>query len=153
MREPMREPMRERIDARADVRSARAASHEPAAAWVPAEGSEASTVEPGRGQIPSAVEQQRFVADLRRFVADVERLIGQVRSLTGDGAVVARWELDRRIAQARRGLVDVRLAATERADAARERAERYLRDEPWKGLAVAAAAGVVAGLLLTRRRR
>lgn len=100
---------------------------------------------------PEAVANERFLADLKQFGADLEQLIGQAKSLTGDGAAVARDQLERAFTKAQRSLGVVREGATDRAHLARERAERYVRDEPWKAIAIAAAAGVLIALLLSRR--
>jgi ElaB/YqjD/DUF883 family membrane-anchored ribosome-binding protein len=43
------------------------------------------------------------------------------------------------------------VTATDRAHVARDRAERYVRDEPWQAIAIAAAAGILVALLLSRR--
>lgn len=101
---------------------------------------------------PEAVINERFLADLKQFGADLERLMGQARSLTGDGAAMARDQLERAVAKAQRSLVAARESATDRAYVARDRAERYVRDEPLKALAIAAAAGVLVALLLLSRR-
>jgi ElaB/YqjD/DUF883 family membrane-anchored ribosome-binding protein len=100
---------------------------------------------------PEAVANERFLADLKQFGADLERLMGQAKSLTGDGAAVAREQLERAFTSAQRSLGAARASATDRAHVARERAERYVRDEPWKAIAIAAAAGILVALLLSRR--
>ena len=100
---------------------------------------------------PESVVNERFLADLRQFGADLERLLGQAKSLTGDGAAVARDQLGRAVTRAHRSLGAARDSAADRAYDARDRAERYVRDEPWKALAIAAAAGLLAAVLLRRR--
>jgi ElaB/YqjD/DUF883 family membrane-anchored ribosome-binding protein len=100
---------------------------------------------------PETVATERLLADLRQFGADLERLVGQAKSLSGDGAAVARDQLERAVAKAQRSLGTARATAADRAHVARDRAERYVRDEPWKAIAIAAAAGVLVALLLSRR--
>jgi len=100
---------------------------------------------------PETVANERFLADLRQFGSDLERLMGQAKSLTGDGAVVARDQLERAVTKAQRSLGAARESATDRAHVARDRAERFVRDEPWTAIAIAAAAGVLVALLLSRR--
>lgn len=99
----------------------------------------------------ATVENERFVADLKRFVADLEALMGQAKSLTGEGAIVARSQLENKIGEVRRGFGYARAAATDRARMVRGRAEQYMRDDPWKAVAIAAATGGVAALILNRR--
>jgi ElaB/YqjD/DUF883 family membrane-anchored ribosome-binding protein len=107
----------------------------------------------GQRLIPAAetVATERFRADIKQFGADLERLLDQAKSLSGDGAAMARDQLERAVTRAQHHLGAARVTATDRAHVARERAERYVRDEPWKAIATAAAAGLVVALLLSRR--
>jgi len=117
--------------------------------------STAVSAETGSGQRlippPESVATERFLADLRQFGVDLERLLGQAKSLSGDGAAMARDQLGRVVANAQHRLGAARVTATDRAQLARDRAERYVRDEPWKAIAIAAAAGVLVALVLSRR--
>jgi ElaB/YqjD/DUF883 family membrane-anchored ribosome-binding protein len=64
---------------------------------------------------------------------------------------VARDRFERVVTKAQRSIGAARENAVDRAHVARERAERYVRDEPWKAVAIAAATGVLLALLLSRR--
>ena len=94
---------------------------------------------------------ERFLADLKTFVADAEVLLGQARTLSGAGALAAREEFERRLAQARRGYTAAREIASDRAQDYMDRTESYVRNEPWKAIGVAALAGAIVGVLLARR--
>jgi ElaB/YqjD/DUF883 family membrane-anchored ribosome-binding protein len=100
---------------------------------------------------PETVANDRFLADLKQFGADLELLVGQAKSLTGDGAAVARDQLARAFTKAQRSLGAARASAADRVYAARDRADRYVRDEPWKAIAIAAVAGALVALLRSRR--
>jgi ElaB/YqjD/DUF883 family membrane-anchored ribosome-binding protein len=117
--------------------------------------SAAETVSGAPGQrlipAPETVAIERFRADIKQFGADLERLLDQAKSLSGDGAAMARDQLERAVTRAQHRLGAARVTATDRAHVARERAERYVRDEPWKAITIAAAAGLVVALLLSRR--
>ena len=108
---------------------------------------------PGQRLIPTpeTVEAQRFVADLREFVADIERLMAQAKGLSGDVVAVALGRLERAVARARHLLGAARATATDETLVARDRAERYVRDDPWTAMAIAAAAGLLFALLMSRR--
>ena len=117
-----------------------------------------STAESGSGAlgqrlIPAAetVATERLRADIKQFGADLERLLGQAKSLSGDGTAMARDQLERAVTKAQHRLGAARVTATDRAHLARERAERYVRDEPWRAIAIATAAGLVVALFLSRR--
>lgn len=96
-------------------------------------------------------ESERFLADLKTFVTDAEDLLGQARTLSGAGAMAAREEFERRLEQAKRGYEAARGVAVDHAQDYMDRTETYVRNEPWKSVAVAALAGAVVGVLLTRR--
>ena len=96
-------------------------------------------------------ELDRLARDFRAFVADCEALFRNAQSLTGEGSAVLRAELARKIADARVKLDAVRTTATEQVAAARNATEDYVRREPVKALAIAAAAGVLVALLVSRR--
>lgn len=98
-----------------------------------------------------ASESERFLADLKSFVADAEALLGQARTLSGAGAVAAREEFERRLAQARRGYDAAREVALDQAHDYMDRTETYVRNEPWKAIGIAALAGAILGVLLARR--
>jgi ElaB/YqjD/DUF883 family membrane-anchored ribosome-binding protein len=96
-------------------------------------------------------DSERFLADLKVFVTDAEALLSQARTLSGAGALAAREEFERRLAQARRQYAAAREVAVDRAHDYMDRTESYVRNEPWKAMGVAALAGAVVGVLLARR--
>jgi ElaB/YqjD/DUF883 family membrane-anchored ribosome-binding protein len=96
-------------------------------------------------------DSERFFSDLKRFVTDTESLLRDARTLSGEGAVAARAEFERRLVQARQGFDTYRAAARDRANVAMDRTETYVRDEPWKAIGIAALVGAVIGVMLARR--
>ena len=96
-------------------------------------------------------ESERFLADLKTFVGDAEVLLGQAKTLSGAGALAAREEFERRLAQAKRGYEAAREMAVDHAHDYMDRTETYVRNEPWKAVGIAALAGAIVGVLLTRR--
>jgi ElaB/YqjD/DUF883 family membrane-anchored ribosome-binding protein len=102
---------------------------------------------------PPATEGERFFEDLKAFVADTGALLQQARTLSGEGALAAREEFEHRLVRAREGLYTAQSRAMDRMVDWRDRTERYMRDEPWTAVGVAAAAGFVIGLLSRRGSR
>jgi ElaB/YqjD/DUF883 family membrane-anchored ribosome-binding protein len=96
-------------------------------------------------------DSERFLADLKTFVNDTEGLLRQAKTLSGEAALAAREEFERRLEQARRGYDQARAAASTHAHDYRERAETYVRDEPMKAIGIAALIGAVLGVLIARR--
>ena len=96
-------------------------------------------------------ESERFLADLKTFVTDAEVLLGQARTLSGAGALAAREEFERRLEQAKRGYHTAREMAVDHAHDYMDRTETYVRNEPWKAIGIAALAGAIVGVMLSRR--
>ncbi|HVO90382.1 MAG TPA: hypothetical protein VMV45_17730 [Casimicrobiaceae bacterium] len=104
----------------------------------------------GNGQA-AAADFDRLVQDWRAFVSDAEALLRNARTLSGEGAAYARTELGRQMDQARQRFGDLRSVANERAGQMRASTEDYVRREPFKAIAIAAAAGALVALLMSRR--
>ena len=103
------------------------------------------------GMLPSpSSDSERFFEDLKLFVNDTEQLLRQARTLSGEGALAARAEFERRLEQARDGFESAREVATERMNDWRDRTEVYVRRDPWKAVGIAAGVGFLLGFLSGR---
>jgi ElaB/YqjD/DUF883 family membrane-anchored ribosome-binding protein len=96
-------------------------------------------------------DSERFFEDLKAFVADTEQLLRQARTISGEGALAARAEFERRLARAREGFDTARTVAAERMNDWRDRTEAYVRRDPWKAVGIAAGVGFLLGALSGRR--
>jgi ElaB/YqjD/DUF883 family membrane-anchored ribosome-binding protein len=96
-------------------------------------------------------DSERFFEDLKAFVADTEQLLRQARTVSGEGALAARAEFERRLARASEGLDTARTVAAERMNDWRDRTEAYVRRDPWKAVGIAAGVGFLLGALSVRR--
>lgn len=94
---------------------------------------------------------RKLMDDLRAVVADAEALMAATAHDASDKARDARHKAASSVEQARARLEEFEDELTSRAKAAAEDAHRYVRDNPWQSLGVAAAVGVLVGLLLGRR--
>jgi len=95
--------------------------------------------------------KQKLVADLKVVVADAEELLRATASQAGEKVSAARERI-----QASLGTAKVKLAEAERVlvaktkDAAKT-TDEYVHDHPWHAVGIAAAAGLVLGVLISRR--
>ena len=105
---------------------------------------------PSHGSVDSS--KQALVMDLKNALGDADRLLGNVVAASADEIAMARRKLESRLAHAKTMLVDASMAVSDRARYAADATDAYVRDNPWKMLGVAAAAGVVIGGILLRRR-
>ena len=100
---------------------------------------------------PLSPDLEQLAQDFRRFIADCETLFHNATTLSGAGAAVARTQLSEGMAAAKIKFDAMRMTATDRATRVRDATEEYVRREPIKAIAWAAAAGALIGLLRSRR--
>jgi ElaB/YqjD/DUF883 family membrane-anchored ribosome-binding protein len=98
-------------------------------------------------QARAAVRQEVSI-----LIAEVEKLLRCMRAAADPEVARVRAEVESAVAATRRALVtrvdQVRRQASDTVEAS----DRYVREQPWRALGLAAAAGVVIGLLLGRQR-
>lgn len=92
-----------------------------------------------------------LVKDLKGIVSDADGLLKEVASATTEGFAVARTKVEGKLGEVRSRLGDARLAVTEKAKVAAVATNDYVSENPWKAIGVATAAGLIIGVLLTRR--
>jgi len=95
--------------------------------------------------------KDKLVADLKIVVADAEELLRATASQVGEKAVAARERIQASLASAKIKLTEAERAALEKAKQAAKEADDYVHEHPWKAVGIAAAAGLVLGLLIGRR--
>jgi ElaB/YqjD/DUF883 family membrane-anchored ribosome-binding protein len=93
----------------------------------------------------------RVLEDLRTLVEDAELLMRETAGAAGERAQAARARAGESLRQARERLSGLEEELVAKAkDAARD-VDGYVRENPWQSLGVAAAAGLLIGLLISRR--
>jgi ElaB/YqjD/DUF883 family membrane-anchored ribosome-binding protein len=95
---------------------------------------------------PSAITRE-----FKNFVADMEDLIEASTSMTGEDLARAKANLYARVATARAFVEQVPGAFSDRARNTAKAADRYVREQPWHGMGITAAVGLLVGFLLGRR--
>lgn len=99
----------------------------------------------------SPAQPLRFTRDLRVLADDAEALLRHAVQDAGQGYAEARTRLERSVTQARERLAAADEAARGRARDAGDAVDRYVHDNPWRAICLGAAAGLLAGVLATRR--
>jgi ElaB/YqjD/DUF883 family membrane-anchored ribosome-binding protein len=98
-----------------------------------------------------SASKDKLIDDLRAVAADLEELLRATAQQAGERADAARARAEESLRAARMRLEAAGLEMAERTrDAARE-ADRYVRDNPWQAVGLAAGIGLIAGILLARR--
>jgi ElaB/YqjD/DUF883 family membrane-anchored ribosome-binding protein len=95
--------------------------------------------------------RRELVAECKRLLADTEALLERAKSVSADAYALARDELDRKVATLRVRYDELTDRAAIGAERARVETDRYVRENPWQSVAIAAAVGAIVGVALTRR--
>jgi ElaB/YqjD/DUF883 family membrane-anchored ribosome-binding protein len=99
---------------------------------------------------PSAARDQ-LVADLKAVVADAEELLRATKDAAGERVSAARARAEATIGKARAKLASIDDMVVERAKDAVKTTDDYVHEHPWNAVGMAAAAGLVVGILLARK--
>ena len=102
------------------------------------------------------VSKEKLMKDLRVVVADAEELLRATASQAGD-------KMSEKVASARERIQDSLVAAKARLLAAEEAVviktkqaakatDEYVHENPWKAVGIAAGAGLIIGMLISRGR-
>jgi len=97
------------------------------------------------------VNKEKLVADLKVVVADAEELLRATASAAGEKAAVARERIQASLATAKVKLGEAERALLEKTKEAAKVTDDYVRDNPWQAVGIAAVAGLVLGILISRR--
>jgi len=97
------------------------------------------------------VNKDKLVADLKVVVADAEELLRATASAAGEKAAVARERIQASLATAKVKLGEAERALLEKTKEAAKATDDYVRDNPWQAVGIAAVAGLVLGILISRR--
>ena len=99
----------------------------------------------------SHTDTDRILDELRNVLHDAEELLRATAGQAGEKAAEARARAQASVAAARDRLAGLGEQAADRVRAAGERADQYAHSNPWTVVGLAAVAGLLAGLLLSRR--
>jgi ElaB/YqjD/DUF883 family membrane-anchored ribosome-binding protein len=99
----------------------------------------------------SATPTDRLLDDLRQVVEDTEALLRATAGQAGERAQEARSRVEESLRQARTRLEGLEQEVVTRARDAAHEADRYVRDNPWQSIGIAAGVAFVLGLLVSRR--
>jgi ElaB/YqjD/DUF883 family membrane-anchored ribosome-binding protein len=104
--------------------------------------------------VPSP-SKDKLLNEFNAVVAETEQLLKSVASIGSDQAGVLKGNVDQALASATDQVADIRERFLAQASAAAKATDDYVKQNPWQAIGmvtlVAAAAGLVSGLLIARR--
>jgi ElaB/YqjD/DUF883 family membrane-anchored ribosome-binding protein len=102
-------------------------------------------------QAANDVSKAKLVADLKVVVADAEELLRATASQAGEKVSAARERIQASLGTAKVKLAEAERALLEKTKLAAKATDDYVRDNPWQAVGIAAMAGLVLGILISRR--
>ena len=93
----------------------------------------------------------RLVDEFAGVLAEAEEMLKRAATETGDKARDLRSQVETKLLRAKLSLQELEGQAVDHARAAARATDDYVHDNPWRAIGMAAAVGVLIGLLLNRR--
>ena len=93
----------------------------------------------------------RFMDQLRNVITDAEELLRATAAQAGEKVSAARERIQASLATAKVKLSDAERVLVDKTKDAAKATDEYVRENPWQAVGVAAAAGLVLGVLISRR--
>ena len=89
--------------------------------------------------------------DVRTLLADVQDLIGRVAHVADPEIAGLRTRIESSLAMTRKALTDGTDQVQRQAKTAMATGDRYVHEQPWQSVGIAAVAGLLVGFLIGRR--
>ena len=95
--------------------------------------------------------QQQLVSDMKSTIADAEDMLHATADQAGDKVASLRARIQDRLEDARVRLNDAEAVLIAKSRAAARATDDYVHESPWQAVGLAAAVGLLVGLILGRR--
>jgi ElaB/YqjD/DUF883 family membrane-anchored ribosome-binding protein len=106
-----------------------------------------------KGAARDAARHARVAAsqEVHKLIADVEDLVRRVGNAADPELARLRAKVESTVATTKKAISDGTDEVQRQAKEALEAGDRYVRDQPWDAIGIAAVAGLVIGFLVGRR--
>lgn len=98
------------------------------------------------------VSKEKLVHDLRVVVADAEELLRATAGQAGEKVAVARERIQENLTAAKARLAVAEEAMLVKTKQAATATDEYVHKNPWNAVGIAAGAGLIIGMLISRGR-
>lgn len=95
--------------------------------------------------------RDRLIEDFKQVIGDAEELLKITASVTGGKIDAVRARTEENLREVRRKLDAMEGDLISQTKAAATATDQFVRENPWQAIAVAAAAGLLFGMLSGRR--
>ena len=105
-----------------------------------------------QASIEGEVSKEKLMQDLRVVVADAEELLRATAGQAGEKVAAARERIQENLAAAKVRLAVAQDAVVAKTKQAARATDDYVHENPWKAVGIAAGAGLIVGMLISRGR-
>ena len=98
------------------------------------------------------VSKEKLMQDLRLVVSDAEELLRATASQAGEKVSAARERIQDTLAAAKEHLAVAQKHVAAKTKQAAKVTDEYVHENPWKAVGIAAGAGLIVGMLISRGR-
>ncbi len=105
---------------------------------------------PNDSSVYAAKEQ--LVQDFNKVVSDTEALLRAMASVPGEKTAALRSSVEANLSAAKQRVRELQGAAVEKTTAAARATDEYVHDNAWAAIGIAAAVGLIIGLVISDRR-
>jgi len=95
--------------------------------------------------------REQMLADLRAVVADSEELLKATAGAADERAAAARARVEESLRAAKVKIEEFDSQMLDRLNQAVKATDEYVHEHPWGAVGIAAAAGLLVGVLIARR--
>jgi ElaB/YqjD/DUF883 family membrane-anchored ribosome-binding protein len=99
----------------------------------------------------SNANKQKLVSDMKVVVADAEEILRATAGVAGEKMGDLRERIGERLRDAKLRLADAEAALVDRTKAAARATDDFVHENPWRAVGVAAAIGLLLGVIIGRR--
>jgi len=97
------------------------------------------------------VSTDKLFEDLKAVVEDAEALLSATAGQAGDRIAEARSRAEATVKAARKRMNDLQDDVLAQTKEVADQADAYVHKNPWQAIGIAVAAGVILGLMISRR--
>jgi ElaB/YqjD/DUF883 family membrane-anchored ribosome-binding protein len=95
--------------------------------------------------------KEKVIRDFKAVVNDTEELLKATANQTGDRIAAARVRMEESLAATKKQLAELEESMIEKTRAAARATDQMVHENPWKSVGIAAAVGLLLGMLIHRR--
>ncbi len=102
--------------------------------------------------IPTSVNlQEQLVSDIKSAISEAEDMLGATADQAGEKIANLRGRIKVRLADAKIRLADAEEVLRTKTVAAAKATDEFVHESPWTAIGIAAGAGLLIGMLISRR--